>query len=227
MDFGSGRSDRREPRLLATALPEPQRAIVDEQVPLTQKLPAELRRKLEGKINLFMNQIEFIGCNDLEVTEEMRLSIAAQACLLVVNTDNWYEHLHTILIYPSAFKSKRVRHNGYVVTERETVRTGESWARGPVILSWTHARDGAVNDHDGRNVVFHEFAHQLDDLSGHTDGVPNLSKDQSFAGWAKAFSDAYPWYLPSAKERHWLVCACASLGYAGGNRKNCVGIQDG
>jgi MtfA peptidase len=57
-------------RLLATALPEPQRAIVDEQVPLTRKLPAELRRKLEGNINLFMNQIEFIGCNDLVSTAE-------------------------------------------------------------------------------------------------------------------------------------------------------------
>ena len=178
-------------RLLASALSEPQRAIIDEQVPLTRKLPAELRWKLEGKINLFVNQIEFIGCNGLEVTEEMRLSIAAQACLLVVNTDTWYEHLRTILIYRSAFKSKRLQHNGYVVTERETVRTGESWARGPVILSWTHAREGAVNDHDGHNVVFHEFAHQIDDLSGRTDGVPNLSEDQSFAGWAEAFSDAY------------------------------------
>jgi MtfA peptidase len=108
--------------------------------------------------------------------EEMRLSIAAQACLLVVNIDTWYDNLRTILVYPSAFKSKRVRYKGYVVTERETVRTGESWARGPVILSWTHAREGAANDHDGHNVVFHEFAHQIDDLSGHTDGVPNLSE---------------------------------------------------
>ena len=177
--------------LLAAALSEPQRAIVDRQVPLTRKLPAELRSKLEAKINLFLDQIEFIGCNDLEVTDEMRLSIAAQACLLVVNSDTWYDHLRTILIYPGAFKSRQARHNGYVVTERVTVRTGESWARGPVILSWAHARQGAANDHDGHNVVFHEFAHQIDDLSGHTDGVPNLGKDQSFAGWAKAFIEAY------------------------------------
>ena len=86
--------------LLASALSEPQRAIVDRQVPLTRKLPAELRSKLEAKINLFLDQIDFIGCNDLEVTDEMRLSIAAQACLLVVNSDTSYDHLRTILIYP-------------------------------------------------------------------------------------------------------------------------------
>ncbi|MCR9062270.1 MAG: zinc-dependent peptidase [Rhodobacteraceae bacterium] len=185
----SGRQTRS--RLLAAELSDEQRAIVGQQVPLTHRLPAELRSRLEGKINLFIDQIEFIGCNGLEVTEEMRLSIAAQACLLVVNTDTWYKNLRTILIYPGAFKSRQSRQSGYVVTEREIVRTGESWARGPVILSWQHAREGAVKDHDGKNVVFHEFAHQIDDLSGHTDGVPNLGKDQSISGWAKAFMEAY------------------------------------
>ena len=85
------------------------------------------------------------------------------------------------------------------MTERETVRTGESWARGPVILSWAHARQGAANDHDGHNVVFHEFAHQIDDLSGHTDGVPNLGKDQSLAGWVKAFIEAYERHVQNVR----------------------------
>jgi Mlc titration factor MtfA (ptsG expression regulator) len=196
---------QKQDRLLAAELSEHQRSIVDQQVPLTRKLPTELRRKLEGKINLFVDQIEFIGRNGLEVTEEMRLSIAAQACLLVVNTDTWYEHLRTILIYPGAFKSKRSQRSGYVVTEREIVRTGESWARGPVILSWSHAREGAINDHDGHNVVFHEFAHQIDDLSGHTDGVPNLSRSQSFAAWAKAFDEAYERHLRRVKGGHKTV----------------------
>ena len=185
----SKRQKRR--RLLAAELSERQRAMIESQVPLIRKLPAELRRKLEGKINLFLDQIEFIGCNGLEVTEEMRLSIAAQACLLVANTDTWYDHLRTILLYPGAFKSRRSQRSGYVVTEREIVRTGESWARGPVILSWTHARQGAANDHDGHNVVFHEFAHQIDDLSGHTDGAPNLGRRQSFDDWARAIIEAY------------------------------------
>ncbi|HFQ15373.1 MAG TPA: zinc-dependent peptidase, partial [Rhodobacteraceae bacterium] len=160
-------------------------------VPLSRRLPAELRGKFEGKINAFLEQIRFIGCNGLEVTEEMRLSIAAQACLLIVNTDMWYTHLQTILVYPDAFRSRLQEHNGYVVTERETVRIGESWPRGPVVLSWTHARSGAIGGGDGHNVVFHEFAHQLDDLSGQTDGVPVLDRNQSFAGWQRVFVAAY------------------------------------
>lgn len=177
--------------LLEKALSDDQRAIVKDQVPLTRKLPLELNGKLEGKINVFLNQVEFIGCNGLEVSEEMRISIAAQACLLVVNNDTWYDHLSTVLIYPGAFKSRQTEHNGYVVTERETVRTGESWSRGPVILSWAHAKQGAITEDDGHNVVFHEFAHQIDDLSGHTDGAPNLSRDQSFADWKHVFNTAY------------------------------------
>jgi MtfA peptidase len=177
--------------LLATPLSDHQRAIVAQQVPLTRKLPSELHGKLEGKINAFLNQIKFIGCNGLEVTEEMQLSIAAQACLLVVNSDTWYENLTTILIYPSAFKSRQTEHNGYVVTERETVRTGESWSRGPVVLSWAHTKQGAINDEDGHNVVFHEFAHQIDDLPGHTDGVPNLDRRQKFNDWERVFVKAY------------------------------------
>lgn len=177
--------------LFATPLSDRQRAIVAEQVPLTRKLPSELRGRFEGKINAFLDQIEFIGCNGLDVSEEMRLSIAAQACLLITNSDAWYDHLRTILIYPGAFKSRRMEQQGYVVTERETVRTGESWSRGPVVLSWQHTRQGAINDQDGHNVVFHEFAHQIDDLSGHTDGVPNLNGNQSFADWEHAFGRAY------------------------------------
>jgi Mlc titration factor MtfA (ptsG expression regulator) len=178
-------------KLLAAPLSDQQRAIVIEQVPLYHKLPFELRGKLEGKINLFLRQIEFIGCNGLEVTEEMRLSIAAQACLLIANKDMWYNNLRTILIYPSAFKSREKEHHGYVVTERETVRVGESWARGPVILSWAHAAAGSFIDDDGHNVVLHEFAHQLDDLSGYTNGAPILNRGHSPGEWDRVFSEAY------------------------------------
>ncbi len=191
--------------LLAKALSDDQRAIVADQVPLTRKLPSELHRKLEGKINVFLNQIEFIGCNGLEVTEEMQISIAAQACLLVVNSDTWYDHLSTVLIYPGAFKSRQTKHNGYVVTERETVRTGESWPRGPVILSWQHTKEGAANEKDGHNVAFHEFAHQIDDLSGHTDGAPNLSSGQSFADWEHVFIQAYESHVLHVQARRKTV----------------------
>ena len=191
--FAYRRYARRQARrnLLATPISERARAIVLDQVPLVGRLPAALREKLEGRINLFLDQIEFYGCDGLEVTEEMRLSIAAQACLLVVNNGAWYTHLRTVLIYPGAFKSMQRKQDGYIVTERETVRLGESWARGPVILSWAHSEQGAADATDGHNVVLHEFAHQLDGLSGYTDGAPVLGKGHSLAEWERVFVAAF------------------------------------
>jgi Mlc titration factor MtfA (ptsG expression regulator) len=189
-------------RLLSTPLSDHQSAIVAQQVPLTRRLPADLHAKLGGKINFFLSQVEFIGCNELIVTEEMKLSIAAQACLLIVNSDTWYDHLSTILIYPNAFKSRHKERKGYVVNERETVRTGESWSRGPVILSWAHSHFGAMNENDGHNVVFHEFAHQIDDLSGRTNGIPSLNSLDDLKDWAEVFDIAYKAHVRAVQTGH-------------------------
>ncbi|MGR3512604.1 MAG: M90 family metallopeptidase [Paracoccaceae bacterium] len=177
--------------LLAAPLSPEARRIVDESVPLLARLPKEFRPALEGKMNWFLDQVEFIGCDGLEVTDEMRVSIAAQACLLVVNIDQWYDTLRTILIYPGAFKSHQKQQDGYVVTEREEIRAGESWHRGPIVLSWQHSERGAARADDGHNVVLHEFAHQLDQLSGAADGAPVMNKGQSFADWSRVFLAAF------------------------------------
>ena len=179
----------------AAGLTPAQRAIVAAQVPLSRVLPDALRPAFEARMVDFLAQVDFTGCNGLEVTEEMRLSIAAQACLLIANSGAWYESLRSVLIYPDAFRSKLKEHDGYVVTERETVRSGESWSQGPVVLSWADARHGAEVAHDGHNVVFHEFAHQLDDLSGATDGMPDLAPGQSRAEWRHVFDEAYAQHL--------------------------------
>ena len=191
--FGYRRFSQKQAQaqLLTSHLTEAERAIVDHQVPLVRKLPPDLRDRLEGKMNRFLDQVSFHGNGGLEVTEEMELSIAAQACLLIVNTDMWYDNLRTILLYPSAFKSRQTRQSGFVVTDKEVVRTGESWNRGPVVLSWAHSKAGSLNDHDGHNVVLHEFAHQIDDMTGRTNGVPLLGKDQSFVEWERAFLTAF------------------------------------
>ena len=184
-----GRQKRR--RLLATSLDPEQRAAVDRLVPLVTRLPEGLRAALEGKMNLFMDQVTFRGHNGIEVTEEMRLSIAAQACLLIVNSPAWYDTLRNVLIYPSAFFTGRETHDGEFVHGGHQGLLGESWARGPVVLSWDDALRGGLDASDGHNVVIHEFAHQLDGLSGHVNAVPVLRKGQSFAGWEKAMLDGY------------------------------------
>ncbi|MFK7940475.1 MAG: zinc-dependent peptidase [Roseovarius sp.] len=181
--------------LLATSLTPEQRAEMARQVPLTTRLPAPLQAQLEGKVQLFLDQVQFIGCDGLEITDEIRLSIAAQASVLVVNSQAWYSDLTTVLVYPNAFKSRQQRYDGYVVREAEIVRSGESWTRGPVILSWAHANQGAINPEDGHNVVFHEFAHQLDDLSGQTDGAPLMADGQSLAHWERVMLDAFDRHL--------------------------------
>ncbi len=178
-------------RLLSMDLTDRERAIIAEAVPLTTKLPKDLRPAFEGRMNVFLEQVTFHGYEGLELTEEMQLSIAAQACLLVVNSPSWYENLRTILVYPTAFRSKQHRREGHVMLEQETVMLGQSWSRGPVVLSWAHSKQGALNDEDGHNVVLHEFAHQLDDLTGRTNGLPILRKGQSFARWEKAMLDAF------------------------------------
>lgn len=178
-------------RLLAAPLTPEQRVVVADLVPMVRRLPATLRAQLEGKINVFLDQITFHGNNGLEVSEEMKLSIAAQACLLVVNSPAWYDSLRTVLIYPSAFHTLRDTHDGYIVHNNKHMTLGESWARGPVVLSWAHALQGGLDDEDGHNVVIHEFAHQLDSLTGHTDGIPILRKGQAYAGWEKAMLDAF------------------------------------
>ena len=182
---------RKRAQLLAAPLTSEQRKVVADLVPIVRRLPASLLHKLEGKINLFLDQVTFHGNHGLEVTEQMRLSIAAQACLLIVNSPVWYGALRTVLIYPSAFRTNRPAHDGFVVHERDVGTLGESWARGPVVLSWDHALQGGLDESDGHNVVIHEFAHQLDSLTGHTNGVPILRKGQAFAGWEKAMLDAF------------------------------------
>jgi len=191
--------------LLGTILSDEEREIVARAVPLTRKLPQALRLDFEGKMALFLDQVDFVGCNGLEITQEMELSIAAQASLLVAANDMWYETLTTVMVYPAAFKSMRKEYDGLVVSEEEIVRSGESWTRGPVILSWAHSAQGATNADDGHNVVFHEFAHQIDDSSGATDGAPMLAKGHDFSEWSRVFIDAFERHTANTQRRHRTV----------------------
>ncbi|RJY08841.1 zinc-dependent peptidase [Aurantiacibacter aquimixticola] len=182
---------RKRKELLATALSAGQREIMANLVPITRRLPQTLRPALEGKINLFLDQVTFHAYGELELNDEMKLSIAAQACLLVVNSPVWFDTLRTVLIYPSTIFTGRHTHDDGIVHEGASTIAGESWSRGPVVLSWDHALKGGLDPDDGSNVVIHEFAHQLDNLTGHTNGVPILRKGQRYERWEKAMLEAY------------------------------------
>ena len=168
-------------------------AMLESNLPLYAKLPDDLRLLLHERIACFVASTRYEGCNGLELTEEMILTIAAQACLLVLHRQGEpYPELRNIYLYPSTFKSVQKRHGAAgVVTEGEVSRLGESWSTGTVILAWDSVEGGASNIYDGHNVTFHEFSHQLDHEDGSTDGAPRLECRQAYRSWAKVFGENY------------------------------------
>lgn len=184
---------RRRRRLQATAFPAPWRAILRKRVPIVASMPADLQLQLKKRIQVFLAEKAFIGCKGLLITDEMRVTIAALACLLQLNRQtDLYPGLKQVLVYPGAFLVDRVRteDTGIVQSARD-VLAGESWSQGQVILSWQDTLDGATHPHDGRNVVLHEFAHQLDYEGGPANGAPDLGTAQRYARWSDVMKNAY------------------------------------
>jgi len=162
-------------------------------VPLYGLLPQDVRVRLHERIASFISSTYFEGCNGLDLTDKMILTVAAQACLLVVNREGQpYPELRTVYLYPDTFSSVQKSQDAFgIVTEGEIHRLGESWETGTVILSWNSVEHGARNIHDGQNVTLHEFAHQLDHEDGSTDGAPGLPSRAAYRSWASVFQANY------------------------------------
>jgi Mlc titration factor MtfA (ptsG expression regulator) len=177
-------------RLLRRGLPDHFVAILRRNVPIYQRMQAPLQEQLQQRVLQFLHQKKFVGCEGLEVDDEMRVTIAGQACLLLLNRPSRvYPGLDTVLLYPTAFlvPRKEVDEAG-VVTETRQDLLGESWGDGRVVLSWDHVRRGASDWTDGQNVVLHEFAHQLDSESGSNNGAPYLGSAARYREWADVLS---------------------------------------
>ncbi len=179
-------TQRRE-RQQAEAIPPAWRAIVRRNVPLAASLPADLQVQLRRHMQVFLAEKAFVGCQGQVIDDEVRVTIAAQACLLLLNRPtDYYPSLRQVLVYPSAF-AVDIEHTdeiGVVQSGRDW-RAGESWQQGQVILSWEDVLTGAADPHDGWNVVIHEFAHQLDSESGLTNGSPALPNRERQASWSR------------------------------------------
>ena len=187
-EFLTGRHDR----FAQTPLSDAERAIVDANVPYAGKLSPDDRRELEGLVRIFLDTKTFEGCGGLELTDEMRVTIAAQACVLMVHREGEiYPDLETILVYPHAFRAKTKHWDGAVVSEGEEGRLGESSDRGVVVLAWDHVNRGTHHAEPGHNVVFHELAHQLDAEDGAMDGAPDLPSRSRYHSWARVFGREY------------------------------------
>jgi Mlc titration factor MtfA (ptsG expression regulator) len=180
-------------RALARPLPPAAAAILERNIPVYASMDEALRQQLQQLVKQFVHQKKFVGCEGLEVDEEMRYTIAGQACLLLLNRPSKvYRALHTILVYPSAFLVPRKQFDaGGVVTDHRQTLLGESWEDGRVVLSWADVKRGFRDWTDGHNVVLHEFAHQLDSESGSTNGAPYLGSKDSYRSWSAVLSRDY------------------------------------
>ena len=180
-------------RLMAEPLPEEWETILKQNVPLYSRLPDEMQRELRGLINIFLHEKQFEGCGGLEITDEIRVTVAGQACILLLNRKtDFYPRLTSILVYPGAYVAKEVwRTSAGFEVEEDSVRLGESWASGTVVLAWDSIKHGAWDWKDGHNIVMHEFAHRLDQQDGTADGAPILEQRSRYVTWARTLSREY------------------------------------
>ena len=185
------RASRRN-RLFASPLPSGWEKILAQRVTLYRVMPADLRRQLHGLMNVFLHEKQFVGCGGLEVTNEMRAVIAAQACVLLLNREtDCYSDFQTIYVYPGTYIAREKRSDGLLETLETEVRAGEAWHRGPVVLSWEDVCAGAETPGGGFNVVLHEFAHKLDEENDTDDGLPALSDAEQYKTWSNVLGEEF------------------------------------
>jgi Mlc titration factor MtfA (ptsG expression regulator) len=186
--------ERRRRRLRARPFPQAWRRILRQHVPFVASLPPELQLRLKGHIQVLVAEKPFIGCRGQLITEEVRVTIAAHAGLLLLGhpRPDYYPRLRQILVYPDAFVVHQERPLGAgLVQEQRHTLAGESWTQGQVILSWADVLAGAADPADGRNVALHEFAHQIDQDTGAADGRPWRPTAQMRRRWAMVMDQAF------------------------------------
>ncbi|PCJ56966.1 MAG: hypothetical protein COA79_17330 [Planctomycetota bacterium] len=184
--------EKRRKKLFSEPVTEEFLSVLIQFVPLYKKLPDNLQKELIGHMNIFLDEKSFEGCVGLEISTSIKIVIAAQACMLLLNRKtNYYPKLSVIYVYPDAFQSQQVTNEGGVETVENIIRSGESWTNGPVVLSWNHTMHGANDIKDGQNVVFHEFAHQLDQEDGSNDGMPIHESTSQYIAFARMIENKY------------------------------------
>ncbi len=164
-------------------------ARVEAGLPFLDHLAAADRARLRQMALAFIAQKEWHGAQGLELTPDIQISIALQACLPVLNLGlESYQGWVGVIVYPGDFVvPRKLMSEDGVMHEFDDQVAGEAWEGGPVLLSWFDHPEAA----DGMNVVIHEFAHKLDMLNGPPDGLPPLHEGMSRKAWTGAFEPAY------------------------------------
>ncbi len=184
---------RRRQRLLAEPFPAEWLEVLERNVPYTAYHTAEAVARLKDNLRIFVAEKQWVSCGGLAVTDEMRVTIAALACLLVleIHPTYHYDRIKSVLLYPGTYRWPRRRNVHGIEVVGNAALLGEAWPRSPIVLSWQAVLDGVRDPHDGQNVVFHEFAHHLDDIDGGVDGTPPLESRQQYRIWDRVVSQEF------------------------------------
>lgn len=196
-------TERRRQALLTEPFPAAWSDVLHRDMPVYDCLTPEEQSRLRDLLYIFISEKNWEGCGGLTLTDEIKVAIAGQASLLILNLEREiYPNVESILVYPAAFFAKQpsIAPDG-VVNEAPRGLLGEAWSTGPVIVSWADAHEGGINPTDGRNVVYHEFAHKLDMRDGSADGVPRLAEDVQYETWARVMSAEYADLVKRAEHR--------------------------
>lgn len=185
---------RRRHRLRAAPFPDNWLATIKRNVAFFHRLSARDQAELLGHVRVFLAEKRFEGCDGLDITDEVRVTIAAQACLLLLHRKtDYFPRLLTILVYPSTYLAEERRHlHGHVWQEGKIARLGETgrWLDA-LVLAWDAVKSGATHPSDGKNVVLHEFAHQLDYENQAEDGTPALETRDQQMSWQRVMQSEF------------------------------------
>jgi Mlc titration factor MtfA (ptsG expression regulator) len=194
----------RRSRLAHRQFPPEWLKIIETNVPFYNSLPPEDKNELQRHILIFVSEKKFEGCGGLKITDEIKVTIAAQACILLLHRKtDYYPGLSSILVYPTAFIASHTRQLASgVVVEVPQILLGESWHRGSVVLSWDDIKRSAADIHNGHNIVLHEFAHQIDSAWGKGDSTVVLKDRSSYIAWARVLQKDYEKLRHAAAQNH-------------------------
>jgi Mlc titration factor MtfA (ptsG expression regulator) len=192
---------RRRRQLLAEPFPDQWRRWLEANVRHYQQISDAQRTKLRQLVTVFVAEKCWEGCDGLEVTDEMRVTIAGSACLLAVGVEpNYYfDRVLTILVFPDTFVRSPKWHGGMLVDESGMPTLGEAWHRGPIVLAWNMVQEESRGGSMGHNLVLHEFAHYLDGLDGEMDGTPPLAGAEQYRNWHRVTNREFARLVASSR----------------------------
>jgi MtfA peptidase len=189
-------ADKHRKKLTAAPFPAVWEDILRRNVAHYCLLNVDERAQLHALIHVFIAEKDWEGAGGLDLTDEIRVTISAQACLLLLGIPhNYYRNVESIIVYPSTVLPPP-RKLGFFETALEPVELshpiiGQAFRQGPVIIVWDAALQGGRHPESGHNVIYHEFAHKLDMLDGAADGTPPLRDRAEYRDWVKTCSREY------------------------------------